>query len=65
MTINLHSVLNLLLCIFLQLLAIQEFCSATKEYCPKGDSGPPGLIGKPGPKGDRGESGFPGESGSR
>ncbi|PSN47022.1 hypothetical protein C0J52_09818, partial [Blattella germanica] len=55
----------------LQLVAIQGFCSATREYCPPGPPGSPGPPGAPGmrggegPKGDRGDRGFPGEPGVR
>ncbi|CAG7821657.1 unnamed protein product [Allacma fusca] len=50
------------------LMAIQEFCSATKEYCPPGPAGPPGPNGnpgKPGAKGDRGDVGISGDQGPR
>ncbi|XP_046398065.1 uncharacterized protein LOC124164884 [Ischnura elegans] len=50
------------------LVAIQGFCSATREYCPDGPPGPqgnPGLPGIEGEKGERGDRGFPGEPGLR
>lgn len=46
---KLNAAINLL-----QLAAIQEFCSATKEYCPKGDPGPMGPIGLTGKSGGKG-----------
>lgn len=57
--------------VLFQLVAIQGFCSATKEYCPPGLPGSPGMSGIPGPrgpdgpKGERGDRGFPGETGTR
>ncbi|KAG8229196.1 hypothetical protein J437_LFUL001068 [Ladona fulva] len=51
-----------------QLVAIQGFCSATREYCPPGPPGPQGIPGHPGDegeKGERGDRGFPGEPGLR
>ncbi|XP_014249344.1 uncharacterized protein LOC106666571 [Cimex lectularius] len=51
--------------------AIQEYCLATKKYCPAAEMGPigpagePGPAGEKGPKGDRGERGFKGEMGRR
>lgn len=59
-------------CFFrLQLVAIQGFCSATRDYCPPGPPGSPGPPGTPGMrggegvKGERGDRGFPGEPGLR
>lgn len=55
----------------LQLVAIQGFCSATRDYCPPGPPGSPGSPGTPGMrggegvKGERGDRGFPGEPGLR
>uniref|UniRef100_A0A8D8NCV2 Collagen alpha-2(IV) chain n=1 Tax=Culex pipiens TaxID=7175 RepID=A0A8D8NCV2_CULPI len=40
--------------------AITGFCRATKEYCPPGSTGLPGI---PGPKGNRGDVGLPGPAG--
>ncbi len=51
-----------------QVNAIQDFCSATKDYCPPGPPGPLGpigMVGDRGPRGDKGERGFPGELGIR
>ena len=51
-----------------QLEAIQDFCSATKTYCPpgkEGKKGPGGLPGVPGIKGERGPVGPPGSKGTR
>ncbi|KAK2713866.1 hypothetical protein QYM36_009677, partial [Artemia franciscana] len=48
--------------------ALQEFCEATKFYCPPGPIGPPGQPGPPGERGHRGERGdrgLPGEMGPR
>ena len=48
--------------------AIQDFCSATKDYCPPGPAGPlgrTGPAGERGPRGDKGDRGFPGEIGVR
>ncbi|KAL1110473.1 hypothetical protein AAG570_008001 [Ranatra chinensis] len=53
------------------LVAIQGFCSATKEYCPPGPAGPmgppgvPGQRGEPGPRGEPGQQGQPGDPGPR
>ncbi|GAB6025431.1 hypothetical protein CHUAL_011177 [Chamberlinius hualienensis] len=43
--------------------AMQEFCQATKEYCPSGPAGPTGLQGMPGSKGDKGDPGELGYTG--
>lgn len=40
--------------------ALVEFCAATKDYCPKGFPGDPGL---PGAKGDTGDPGLKGDIG--
>jgi hypothetical protein len=51
-----------------QLEAIQDFCAATKEYCPPGKEGPkgtPGDSGTPGLKGKRGRPGRPGSKGAQ
>uniref|UniRef100_A0A0P6GR59 RE59052p n=1 Tax=Daphnia magna TaxID=35525 RepID=A0A0P6GR59_9CRUS len=48
--------------------AIQEFCSATKDYCPpglEGPIGPQGLVGEKGVRGERGDRGQQGETGLR
>ena len=48
--------------------AIQDFCAATKEYCPpgkEGKKGDPGVPGLGGLKGRRGRSGRPGSKGAR
>ena len=48
--------------------AIQEFCSATKTYCPpgkEGKKGEEGLPGSPGVKGSVGPVGPPGTKGAR
>nr|XP_040569630.1 LOW QUALITY PROTEIN: uncharacterized protein LOC121119077 [Lepeophtheirus salmonis] len=48
--------------------AIQDFCAATKEYCPPGREGKKGEVGNPGvigEKGKRGRAGRPGSKGSR
>jgi len=43
--------------------AIQEFCAATRDYCPPGQEGPQGTPGLPGLKGLKGEAGLSGPSG--
>ena len=53
---------------YFQLEAIQDFCSATKTYCPpgkEGRKGSAGLAGVPGMKGELGPVGPPGSKGSR
>ena len=53
---------------YFQLEAIQDFCAATKEYCPpgkEGKKGDPGVPGLGGLKGRRGRSGRPGSKGAR
>jgi hypothetical protein len=55
--------LKILSLILFQLEAIQDFCAATKEYCPPGKEGPKGTSGEagiPGLKGKRGRPGRPG-----
>lgn len=41
-------------------MAIQGFCSATRDYCPPGNPGPVGPSGGQGPKGEKGDVGLPG-----
>lgn len=48
---------------WLQTLAIQGFCAATRDYCPPGNPGPSGPPGVSGPKGERGDVGLPGVPG--
>ena len=38
--------LNVLIFPVFQLFALQEFCGRTKDYCPPGEQGPPGVPGK-------------------
>jgi hypothetical protein len=48
-----------------QLEAIQDFCAATKEYCPPGKEGPKGTAGEAGTPGLKGRRGRPGRPGSK
>ncbi|XP_023337946.1 uncharacterized protein LOC111708717 isoform X2 [Eurytemora carolleeae] len=43
--------------------AIQEFCSATRDYCPPGREGAQGAPGLPGFKGQKGDHGLNGNTG--
>ena len=50
---------------FFQLEAIQDFCKATKEYCPPGRAGLKGEAGLPGQSGLKGQSGRRGRPGAK